>query len=81
MELHNVDLHRERIAAFFDALSGFRIVSLVPNNFAGVDPNGDPICMEVSLARADLVTGSGEAHSLYTPNNPSRPDYPIAFEA
>lgn len=55
MELHDVDLHRDRIDRFVGAMTGFTIVHLTPNNFAGVDSNGDPVVVEISLMRSDYV--------------------------
>ena len=57
IEFHDVDLHRDRISAFLQALKGFRVVELHGNNFGGLDPAGDPLVIEVSLTRADLVGG------------------------
>lgn len=84
MELHDVDLHRERIAEFFVKLADrFTIVHLHGNNFGGTDAEGDPLVIEVSLTRNDLLVTGPEARNgggQDRPNDPRRPDIAIVFE-
>lgn len=61
MELHDVDLHRDRIDRFVQRMTGFTIVYLTPNNFAGVDVDGDPIVIEISLMSDTHVERNGDA--------------------
>lgn len=85
MELHDVDLHRERIGRFLHALPGFILVSLHANNYAPTDPQGDPTVIEISLGRDDLLVrdeaGSSAAQSLETPCNPAQPEVHVRFES
>jgi hypothetical protein len=80
MELHAVDLHRDRISAFLAALPDFRIAHLHGNNFGGTDTHGDPLVIEISLVRTDLLPGSPRSCAIdSTPNRPDLPDLTIRF--
>lgn len=81
MELHDVDLHRERIGALLARLPQFRIADLHGNNYCAPDPAGDPVALEISLVRSDLVAGSPAepAKAEARPNDPSRPDMVLVY--
>lgn len=80
MELHDVDLHRDRIARFFEAMREFVIVALYPNNVGGVDRQGDPVLIEISMARADyVVTAAGAEAPVPLPNNPAIPNIALRY--
>jgi hypothetical protein len=81
MELHDVDLHRDRISALLERLIDFRVVDLHANNFCPADPGGDPMVLEISLVRADLVpAGATQAPPLAAPCDPTRPELPVVYE-
>ncbi len=71
IEFHDIDLHRDRINKLFKSLPDFSIVALAANNFGGVDNEGDPIVIEVTLIRKDFVSlGAGQKFEAVT-NDPS----------
>ncbi len=79
MELHDVDLHRARIESFLDSLKGFSIVDLHANNYGGRDAAGDPLVLEISLTRDELVD-HGHPSKLETgPNDPTQPGIVIHY--
>jgi len=55
IELHDVDLHRARITEWLAAMPGQVVAHVHPTNYVGVDADGDPRVLEMTLARADLV--------------------------
>ena len=83
MELHDIDLHHDRVATFLAGLRGFTIVCLHPNNYAGVDDAGDPLVIEISLIRDDLVDPPAGAATLPAPqpNDPRQPEIELHFAA
>jgi hypothetical protein len=88
MELHDVDLMRDRISRFLRQVDGNLLLCHIhANNCAGVDDCGDPLAIEVSLvSRALLKTGEGLEPAvlpcpvLDTPNDASRPEICLAFD-
>ena len=82
IELHDVDLHRDRVSALLVRLHQYAVADLHANNFAGTDPAGDPITVEMTLLRRDLadhvataVPDLGDRR-----NDPSRPEIELRFE-
>jgi hypothetical protein len=75
IEFHNVDLHRERIDRFVAGLPEFAVTALHPNNWGGVDSNGDPVVLEMSLMRREYVTppAPGEERIEMPQNNKALP--------
>ena len=66
VELHDVDLHRDRIQHFLDTLNIYRLVHLHANNYGQVDPWGDPTVLEATFMRRDLLeTESGADSPLW----------------
>lgn len=80
MELHQVDLHRERISDWIEAMESHAVTALHPNNFGGVDDRGDPLTLEITLTRVDLLGDRTNAPPPHTRNNPNGPDIPLRFE-
>ena len=79
MELHSVDLHRDRIDQWLAAMRGFSIVALHANNYGGVDLNGDPLTLEVTLTRNSLVTPPTEFSEWHQPNDPRGPEIELRY--
>jgi len=68
IEFHDVDLHRERISEFIELMKPTHpLVHLHANNIGGLDPSGDPLAIEATFVRADLI---GDVEDT--------PKYPIA---
>ena len=73
MEFHDIDLHRQRISDFLACLEEFAVVNLHANNFGGIDARGNPLVIEVSLARKDYCC-LARGQDLNTANHPGLPD-------
>jgi hypothetical protein len=82
IEFHDLDLQRPRIDRFIRGLDRFAIVRVHANNFGGVDPSGDPLVIEMTLTRSDLIDRADPAAPAVaeTPNNPAAPNIELAFE-
>lgn len=81
VEFHDVDLQRARIDSFIRRLNRFTIVRIHGNNFGGVDPEGDPLVIEISFTRSDLIRDEELPRMLELPNNPSEPEIELIFSA
>lgn len=80
MELHDIDLHRERISAFLAGLTDFAVVALYPNNVGNVDRIGDPIIVEISLTpKRYLQPNPAASAPPAIPNDPGRPNIELRF--
>ena len=79
IELHDIDLHRDRINYLFASLPGFSIVALAANNFGGVDDQGDPIVIEVTLTRNEFIEPGVSTKFAAVPNDPSQNAIEPAF--
>lgn len=81
MELHDIDLHRDRIDRFLGSMTNFDLVNITANNYGGVDDRGDPLVIEISLMRSDLVDPPSVANA--TPlgglNNPRAAPIELRF--
>jgi hypothetical protein len=80
IELHDIDLHKQRIINFASKL-GLDLIHIHPNNFAGVDNDGDPIVIEVTFEKNSnpLSEINSLPHNLDMPNNPFADDINIKF--
>lgn len=84
MELHDIDLHEDRIRNFISRLESHSIVWMNGNNYGDRTPDGNPVVIEVSLVRSDFIQPSAQqdvANDLTYINNPAAPPIPIQFEA
>jgi hypothetical protein len=81
MELHDLDLHRERVTRFIDGMKDFAVVFLHANNFGGTDGHGDPLVIEISLVRKDLLDPPipGEAKLTLPANDTRVPEIELRF--
>lgn len=83
MELHDIDLHENRIRDFIGKLESHSIVWMNGNNYGDQTPDGNPVVIEISFVRADFINASMAndfSKSVTFVNNPSRPPIPIQFE-
>lgn len=73
IEFHDIDLNRERISALLARLPDFAVIALAANNFGGIDPNGDPLVVEMSIVRRSLLA-AGDVPEMRRPipNDPKR---------
>ena len=55
VEFHDVDLHRDWISGFIESATDYAVVHVHANNYGGTDPAGDPLVLEVTFARRDLL--------------------------
>lgn len=86
IELHDVDIHRDRITSFISRFKGFKLVHIHANNHEEhKDPDGDPLHIEMTFLRSDLI-GSGVAierdyplAGLDFPNSPRHADFKLSF--
>lgn len=84
MELHDIDLHEDRIRDFVSKLESHSIVWMNGNNYGDKTPDGNPVVIEVSFVRSDLIELSDKkdvGNGLTYPNNPASPPIPIQFQA
>lgn len=50
IEFHEIDLHQKSIENFINEID-LDLVHIHPNNFAGVDKNGDPLVIELTFSK------------------------------
>ncbi|MBM3095371.1 hypothetical protein GFB56_32120 [Ensifer sp. T173] len=81
IELHDIDIHEDRIRRFVEGMSNFSIVFLHPNNFGGTDDQGDPLVIEMCLVRNDLLdpAAPGETRPELPANTSRLPDIELRF--
>jgi hypothetical protein len=87
IEFHDVDIHRQRISDFIAGLKDFTLMHIHANNHQEKrDENNDPITVEMSFLRNDLVKSneiqdvSYPIKGLDFPNSPRDKDFTLAFE-
>lgn len=80
-EFHHVDLHKDRIDRFINALNDFSVVVVHSNNRAGADPEGDPVVLEMTLARNNFIDPPdvGELPIAMPPSVESMPDIALRY--
>lgn len=81
VEFHDVDLHRDLISGFIESATDYAVVHVHANNYGGTDPAGDPLVLEFTFARRDLLEPdlSGVAASVDFPNCPELAEIPVHF--
>jgi len=87
IEFHDIDIHRDRISKFITELDRYQLVHIHANNVAEkTDGNGDPVTVEMSFLRDDLVENHHEESTSYPiidldyPNSSKDKDLPLKFE-
>jgi hypothetical protein len=70
IEFHDIDLHFKKIEKFVDSL-GLSLVHIHPNNYGGIDKNGDPLVVEITFANSPKPLSNiiELPHNLDKPNN------------
>ncbi len=82
IELHDIDLHKDRVDRFISEMHGFEIIYLAANNCSPCDGVGNPTTVEVSFTRKDcFVSSSSEEITvpLAIANDPGRPIIDLIF--
>ena len=83
IEFHDVDLHRERITTFLGSLRRLGVCWVHANNSGGLDQDGDPVVLEMTLVGPENRGGdareSRESARLSVPNDPRYPDPAVRF--
>ena len=81
IEIHDLDLHMERISAFCKKI-GLELTHNHPNNFAMLDRNNDPTVVELTFEKAPkkLSENCVLPNSLDMANNPNAPDIKMKFK-
>ena len=81
IEVHDVDLHKEKIIHFINQLE-MELIHIHPNNFAGVDKNNDPIVIELTFEKNSKVLSDKLSlpHLLDMRNNPFIKDIELTFK-
>ena len=80
IEFHDVDKNRNLIEKFIKEIE-LELTHIHPNNYGGLDKNGDPILIELSFERSPKIL-EGEIilpHILDQKNNPKIEDINIRF--
>ena len=80
IEFHDVDLHRERIGSFIRSFP-LTLVHVHPNNYGGVDDNGDPLVLEMTFSGSpELITPAAQLpHRLDQPNSAKADELSLSF--
>lgn len=84
MELHDIDIHEDRIREFIRQLKSHAIVWMNGNNYGDQTPDGNPVVIEVSFVRSDFIdaaAASDAREDITYVNNPAAPPIAIKFEA
>lgn len=81
IELHDVDLHLEKIKDFFEKLN-MELVHIHPQNPAFVTENNIPTQLELTFAKNPVPVSSEIKipHNLDQPANPNLPEIDLIFE-
>jgi len=80
IEFHDVDIHKHRIEEFI-RLFELTLVHIHPNNYGGIDNNGDPLVIEMTFCRNPTIISKDSTlpHKLDEANNPSISDIKLSI--
>ncbi|MFZ0564837.1 MAG: FkbM family methyltransferase [Chlamydiales bacterium] len=89
IEFHDVDLLSSRVSEFIENIKEhFTLVHIHANNCGGIDPEGNPLVLEMTWIRNDEIdTGEGKISITYPiegldqANAPEFPDIALSFSA
>jgi hypothetical protein len=82
IEFHDVDIHLEKIISFLNK-SSLTLVHFHPNNFGGVDKEGNPLVIELTFSKNPKILSNGPPELPLkddNPNNPFEKDILVNFE-
>ena len=86
IEFHDVDIHKDRITGFIAGFEGFVLVHIHANNCgAQLDSSGDPLYLEMTFLRNDLIESDVVEKQNYPvedldfPNSPKDDDIRLVF--
>lgn len=86
IEFHDIDIHKERITRFIEELEKYNIVHIHGNNCGGLaDVIGDPLAVEITFLRKDLVESDCIEENSYpivgldNPNDIKTDDVKLVF--
>lgn len=81
IEFHDIDLHSKKIEKFVDSLN-LSLVHIHPNNYGGIDKNGDPLVLEITFADSpEPISNIIELpHNLDCPNNINQKEINLKFK-
>lgn len=82
LEFHDIDLHEAALRSFISDLDRHSIVWIHGNNYGGVTPDGNPLVLEMSFCRSDLIDNARIGSSILDvnyPNNPEMPEMALTF--
>lgn len=80
IEFHDLGTRRDEVDGFLQAMTGFSVVALHPNNYYPPDANGDCLLLEVSLTRNDFVRLNPQAIApTMPPTIPGQPEIALCF--
>ena len=81
IEFHDVDIHLKKITSFLKNTS-LTLVHFHPNNFGGVDKEGNPLVIELTFSKNPKILHSGPPKLPLkndNPNNPFEKDIKVHF--
>ena len=81
IEFHNIDLHLEKIKQFINSFN-LTLTHIHPNNYGGLDPNGDPVVIELTFEKnAPEISGDPNFPNLLDqPCNPNNKEIDLEFD-
>ena len=86
LELHNIDLQSRLLKSFLSKNKKFKIAHIHANNMGGIDKNGDPLIIELTLLNTKLAkkykiikNKKFKPHLLDFKNDPCRDEIAIKF--
>lgn len=81
IEFHDIDIHQKTIEKFINEID-LDLVHIHPNNFGGVDKNGDPIIIELTFSKKPKIVSKKISlpNVFDTPNSDKIKDLKLKFK-